>query len=135
MDNTRMEFQLKEKGMLAELTFGELAISSDEHHGFRPFQLMVASIAGCSGSVFRKILEKQRTDIRDLAITAEVERNPAESDRIERIHLLYTVKGRRLDPDKLHKNLALSRKNCSMIQSVKDSIHIEEKLNIIELSE
>src|SRR5699024_6764782 len=129
-----MDFHLKEEGVRIDLDYGELNISGDETFGFRPFQLMVASIAGCSASVFRKILQKQRTEIADMKITANVERNPDEANRIERIDLHYVIKGYHLDDDKLYKNLAVARKNCSMIRSVEDSITIEETLESVELS-
>ena len=128
-----MKFYMKEKGMRAELAYGDLEVSGDENYGFRPFQLMVASIVGCSGSVFMKILEKQRLDIEDLIISADVERNALKANSIEKITLHYIVKGYRLDPDKLHRNLELSRKNCSMIRSVEDSIEITERLELIQL--
>ncbi len=105
-----MDFHLKEEGMRIDLEYGQLDISGDETYGFRPFQLMVASIAGCSASVFRKILKKQRTEIADLTIQTKVERNPDEANRIERIDLHYVIKGYNLDDDKLYKNLALARK-------------------------
>lgn len=120
--------------MRAELPYGEIDISGNEDYGYRPFQLMVASIAGCSASVFRKILEKQRTEIADLQVHAEVERNSEEANRIEKITLKYTVKGRRLDPEKLYKNMEIARKNCSMIRSVEGSITIEEHIDTVELS-
>ncbi|GAQ17223.1 peroxiredoxin [Oceanobacillus picturae] len=129
-----MDFYLKESGMRAELPYGEIDISGNEDYGYRPFQLMVASIAGCSASVFRKILEKQRTEIADLQVHAEVERNPEEANRIEKITLKYTVKGRQLDPEKLYKNMEIARKNCSMIRSVEGSITIEEHIDTVELS-
>ncbi|CDO04436.1 peroxiredoxin, OsmC subfamily [Oceanobacillus picturae] len=129
-----MDFYLKENGMRAELPYGEIDISGNEDYGYRPFQLMVASIAGCSASVFRKILEKQRTEIADLQVHAEVERNPEEANRIEKITLKYTVKGRQLDPEKLYKNMEIARKNCSMIRSVEGSITIEEHIDTVELS-
>lgn len=88
-----MEFFLKEEGVRTSLGYGELDISGNEDHGYRPYQLMVASIAGCSASVFRKILTKQRVDVADLKITAEVVRNPEEANRIDKIHLHYVVKG------------------------------------------
>lgn len=128
-----MEFYLKDNATHVNFEFGELAISGNEDYGFRPFQLMVASIAGCSGSVFSKILKKQRTEIEDLTINAEVERNPKEANRIEHISLHYCIKGYNLNEDKLYRNLELSRKNCSMIRSVESSINIEETLEIIEL--
>ncbi|MDL4841832.1 OsmC family protein [Aquibacillus rhizosphaerae] len=129
-----MEFVLNESGVRTSLPYGLLEISGNEDDGFRPYQLMVASIAGCSASVFRKILNKQQVDLDDFTLTAEVERNAEEANRIEKIRLHYVVKGRHLDDDKLYKNLAVARKNCSMIRSVEKSILIEESLESIELS-
>lgn len=51
-----MDFYLKENGVRTSFDYGQLNISGDEAFGFRPYQLMVASIAGCSIGVFRKIL-------------------------------------------------------------------------------
>ncbi|RDY71847.1 OsmC family peroxiredoxin, partial [Halobacillus trueperi] len=114
--------------------YGQMNISGDETFGFRPYQLMVASIAGCSIGVFRKILDKQRTDYEDIKVTAEVERNPDEANRIEKIYLHYVIKGYHLNQDKLLKNLDISQKNCSMVQSVQNSIEVEETLECIQLS-
>ncbi|WP_343752509.1 OsmC family protein, partial [Lentibacillus halophilus] len=69
-----MELYSKDEGMRIDLGYGQLDISGDETYGFRPFQLMVASIAGCSASVFRKILDKQRVDVEELVIQTDVER-------------------------------------------------------------
>ncbi|WP_077624329.1 OsmC family protein [Sediminibacillus massiliensis] len=128
-----MDFYLKEQGVCTSFPYGQLNISGNEDYGFRPYQLMVASIAGCSASVFRKILEKQKLNVEEWHISAEVERNPEEANRIDRIHLRYIVKGKQLDRAKLEKNLAISRKNCSMIRSVENSIDIEESLDYIDL--
>ncbi|MYL34859.1 OsmC family peroxiredoxin [Pontibacillus yanchengensis] len=129
-----LQFYLKHDGIRTSTDFGALNISSDEEQGFRPFQLMVSSIAGCSLSVFRKILDKQRVEYEDINVKAEVTRNEDEANRIEKIHLHYVIKGKHLDEDKMFKNLETSQKNCSMVQSVKDSIEIEETLECIELS-
>lgn len=125
-----MEFYMQENGMRTKLEYGELSISPDETEGFRPFQLMVASIVGCSASVFRKILAKQRMDVDALEITADVNRNPDVANRIEDITLHFVVKGQDLDKKKLEKNLVLARKNCSMVRSVEDSINITEIIEI-----
>ena len=129
-----MQLFLKKSGFNVDLPYGALDISGDEEYGFRPFQLMVCSIAGCSGNVFRKILEKQRVDFDDLVVNAEAERNPDEANRIEKITLHFIVKGRNLDDDKLYKNLEVAKRNCSMIRSVENSIVIEESLEGIEIS-
>src|SRR5699024_6919538 len=130
-----MEFYMKENGMRTRFGYGDLDISPDETDGFRPFQLMLASIVGCSASVFRKILAKQRIEIADLEITADVKRNPDEANRIEDITLNFFVKGDRLDQTKMEKNLKLARKNCSMVRSVEDSINITETIETVQLSE
>lgn len=125
-----MKFHLTEKGFKSNFNYGDLQISGDEEYGFRPFQLMVSSIVGCSGSVFRKILAKQRIEIENMEILAEVKRNPHEANRIEKIILQYIVQGEKLDQKKLQKSLAIARKNCAMVQSVVGSIDIEETIKI-----
>lgn len=127
-----MEFYLKEHGFKTDLEYGQLDISGNAQFGFRPYQLMVASIASCSGSVFRKILDKQRIQIEDMQIKANIVRNEDEANRIEKITLLFTIKGHQLDEAKLSKSLKIARKNCSMIRSVENSIQIEEKIKVME---
>ncbi|KAB8129364.1 OsmC family protein [Gracilibacillus oryzae] len=129
-----MDFYLKEGGLRTKLPYGELDISGNEECGYRPYQLMVASIAGCSGSVFRKVLEKQRINIDDLHISAEVTRNPDEANRLESIDLHFVVKGAHLNREKLEKTLEVARKNCSMIRTIENSVKITESLEIIKLS-
>ncbi|SER57907.1 Uncharacterized OsmC-related protein [Gracilibacillus ureilyticus] len=130
-----MDFYLKEGGIRTRLPYGELDISGNENCGYRPFQLMVASVAGCSASVFRKVLEKKRIVIEDLHISAEVTRNPEEANRIESIELHYAVKGAHLDREKLEKTLEIARKNCSMIRTIENAVKITETLEIIKISD
>lgn len=127
-----MEFIPKENGWRVNVTYGELHISGDDTFGYRPYQLMIASIVGCSGSVFCKILEKQRISIDGMSIKADVERNAKEANRIESISLRFIVKGKNLNREKLNKNLRIARKNCAMVRSVEKSIHITEEIQIIE---
>ncbi|MBM7704324.1 OsmC family protein [Metabacillus iocasae] len=127
-----MEFKMKQElGFTTELSFGELHVAGDEAHGFRPFQLMVSSIAVCSGGVLRTILKKKRIDIEDMRIKADVTRNEAEANRIEKIHLHYIIKGENLQEEKIEKSIELARKNCSMLQSVVNSIEVTESFELV----
>ncbi|KRD92795.1 OsmC family protein [Priestia megaterium] len=122
-----MEFNMKkEAGFTTNFPYGELHIAGDEEYGFRPYQLMVSSIAVCSGGVLRKILEKKRIAFSDLRIQADVTRNDEKVGRIEKIHLHYIITGEDLPLDKIEKSVELARKNCSMLQSVVDSIEVTE---------
>lgn len=116
--------------MEASLQFGNLVISGDEQYGYRPYELLISSIAGCSGLVFKRIVTKQRLEIESLVIEAEVERNKNEANRVEKITLHFKVRGQNLNEKKLQRNLEISRKHCAMIRSVENSIEIVEQLSI-----
>lgn len=120
----------EEEGFETDLEYGKLIISGNEELGYRPFQLLVSAVAVCSGGVLRKVLTKKRISFEDIQIHAEVERNDAEAGRIEKIHLHFVVKGQ-LSETQLQKSLEVTRKNCSMVQSVKDSIEVTESYEII----
>lgn len=122
---------MKDVGFYIETTFGRLDISGDEEHGFRPFQLLVSSIAVCSGGVLRGILAKMRMDVKDIQIHADVKRNAEKADRVEHIHLHFKITGTNLNEKKIERALALTRSNCSMIQSVKDSIEVVETIEFV----
>lgn len=125
-----MQFHFKENQVEASLQFGNLVISGDEQYGYRPYELLISSIAGCSGLVFKRIVTKQRLEIESLVIEAEVERNKNEANRVEKITLHFKVRGQNLNEKKLQRNLEISRKHCAMIRSVENSIEIVEQLSI-----
>ncbi|WP_204465860.1 OsmC family protein [Shouchella xiaoxiensis] len=119
---------MKEKGYSIDLPYGELDISGDETAGFRPYQLLVSSIAVCSGGVYRKILVKKRIDYTTIDIEAEVVRNEANVNEVTEVHLTFYVKGASVAIEKLEKALELATKNCPIVQSVNKSILITEKV-------
>ncbi|QQE74320.1 OsmC family protein [Brevibacillus composti] len=129
-----MEFHSKENGFVGQFAYGELHVSGDEQYGFRPFQLLVSSIAVCSGGVLRKVLEKMRMPCTDMKVTAEVERNEEQANRIEKIHLHFVVIGEALEEEKVRKAVDLARKNCPMAQSVEGSIVLTESFEIVSRS-
>lgn len=127
-----MEFNMQEGGFYTDLGFGKLEVSGNEEYGFRPFQLLVSSVAVCSGGVLRKVLEKMHIEFDDIHIKADITRNEAEANRVEAISLHFTIRGTDLDKNKIEKAMKLTRKNCSMVQSVQDSIKIEETFELVQ---
>ncbi|MCR8849436.1 OsmC family protein [Rossellomorea sp. SC111] len=126
-----MEYNMQEGGFYSDLVFGKLEVSGNEEYGFRPFQLLVSSVAVCSGGVLRNVLEKMRIPFDDIHIKADVTRNEDEANRVEAISLHFTIRGTDLDEAKIEKAMKLTRKNCSMVQSVQDSIKIEETFELV----
>lgn len=127
-----MEFKMKpDVGFFTETDFGRLDVAGDEAYGFRPYQLLVSSVAVCSGGVLRKVLEKMRMEVKDIHIQADAERVEEEANRVSKIHVHFRIEGKDLDEKKIEKAMVLTRKNCSMVQSVIGSIEVEETFEIV----
>ncbi|AYC30241.1 OsmC family protein [Paenisporosarcina cavernae] len=127
-----MHFVMNENGFSTELEFGKLEVSSNEEFGFRPYQLLVSSLAVCSGGVLKQICEKMRTPLHSMDIEVkEVVRNPDVANRVEKVHLHFKLSGEDLSKDKLPRIMELTKKNCSMVQSVVGSIDVIETVEII----
>jgi len=126
-----MKFVVGDQRVEAELSHGNLIVSGDDKKGYRPYQLLVTSVAACSVSVFKRVLEKKRINFNNITVEADVRRNEKQANRIEEIHLIFKVSGDGLDLEQLEKSLAVSSRNCAMVRSVEGSIDIHEKVEII----
>ena len=123
---------MTESGFETNLEFGKLTISGDETKGFRPYQLMVSSLVGCSGGVLRKVLEKMRMPVEEMEIDVlEVIRNPEEASRLEKVHIHFKLKGSNLDATKMDRAMALTKKNCSMVRSVDQSMEVIKTFELL----
>lgn len=101
--------------------------------GFRPMQLMLAGIGGCSGIDIINILKKQKQPLEDIQITVNGER---EKDKIpslfEKIHILYTLKGK-LDENKVKRAIELSlQQYCSVAKILEKTADISYSYKIID---
>lgn len=125
-----MKFFMKEKGFETEVEYGKLQICGDEKYGFRPYQLLVSAIAVCSGGVLRKVLEKKRIDFTDITVTTDIERNVEKANSVSKIHMHFIITGSNVSEEVIEKCLKVTRKNCSMVQSVEGSIDITESFEL-----
>ncbi|WP_339254021.1 OsmC family protein [Sporosarcina sp. FSL W8-0480] len=83
-----MKFEMTENDFETDTTFGNLQISANDEFGFRPYQLLVSSVAVCTGGVLRKILERKRMPANHIAIEVkEVMRNEEFANRVEKIKI------------------------------------------------
>lgn len=93
--------------------------------GYRPMQLLLAGIGGCSGIDLISILKKQKQTLRHLRIIVEGER---EKDKIpslfSKIHLHFVLSGN-LDDKKVQQALSLSLdKYCSVAKILEKTAEI-----------
>lgn len=124
-----MQLIVKHDEIKTDLSHGELHIGKEK--GYTPFELLVASIAGCSAIVFRTILEKKRITYHEFTMETEVRRSEALAKPLESVHLHYKIKAEGITQKQLEKALELAMKNCTIVQSVKDSIEIIETIELI----
>ncbi|MDN4523342.1 OsmC family protein [Fictibacillus fluitans] len=124
-----MKLKMKQiSGFKTELDYGVLNISGDANYGFRPVELLVNAVAGCSGGVLRKVLEKKRISFSTIEIDASIVRDEEGPKKIREIHLHFLINGEALVQETLEKSLKTAIKNCSMAQSLMGSIRITESI-------
>jgi putative redox protein len=109
------------------------SIGGDES-GFRPMQVMLASLGGCSGIDVINILKKLRVDFDAVDVSVEGDREAGkEPSPFRRVKLTFTVTGRGVERAKAEKAVSLSvEKYCSAIASLDKDIAVETAVEIVE---
>jgi len=88
--------------------------SGGRNLGMRPMEMVLTGAAACTAFDVVYILRKGRQPVADVVVTAEAERAPEEPKVFTRIHLVYTIAGRGLDPKQVERAVKLSKKKyCS----------------------
>jgi putative redox protein len=120
-----MDFTYYNEKLIGQLEYGFLPISPNTEMGYRPMELFVSSLTGCSTSVLANILTKKRIDYKRIDVQVSAKRNPEEANKIEQLIFNVSVQTDIVDKsDQAEKLAGLVLKNCGMIQSVIGSIDI-----------
>lgn len=109
-------------------------IVMDYPNGVNASDLLPLSLIGCSSYDVVAILEKQRQDVKDLAVSAESVRDPNPPWSFRSINIHYKVSGRGLKRDKVAKAIELAEeKYCGVYATLKDVVEITSDFEIIEV--
>ncbi len=100
--------------------------------GFRPMQLLLAALGGCSTIDIIGILKKQRQEVRDIKIVVDGQREPGvEPSLFQAIHVHFELTGN-LDEDKVRKAVDLSmQKYCSVAKTLEKTAIITYGFSIL----
>ena len=102
-------------------------------NGYKPTELVLFSVAGCTGIDVVRILEKMQQAVTGLEVEVKgfhPDQYPKPFNRIE-IHFIFT--GKSLDEKKVEKAISLSEnKYCMVSQSLKGMANITTSYKIIE---
>ena len=106
----------------------------DQPNGVNASDLLPLSLIGCSSYDVVAILEKQRQQIRDLAVSAESTRDPDPPWAFRQIHVHYKVSGRGLDREKVAKAIELAEgKYCGVFATLRNALEITSDFELIEV--
>lgn len=102
-----------------------------ENKGFRPMELMLAGIAGCSSIDVGLILSKQKQVLEGLEVKVEAEREKDKTPALfTDIHVHFILKGN-LDPNKAKRAVELSMdKYCSVAKILEKTANITYSFEI-----
>jgi len=105
------------------LTIDAKKESGGNNNGPRPTELILNGLAGCTGIDVVMILEKMNQELLDLEIDIESKRADEHPRRFTDIHIIYKLKGKNLDENKVERAIDLSEeKYCSASASLNANI-------------
>jgi putative redox protein len=100
--------------------------------GFRPMQMLLAAMGGCSAVDVVTILRKQREELKDIKITVTGEREKDKTPSLyTEVHAHFKLYGD-IDEDKAQKAVALSvGKYCSVAKTLEKTAKVTYSVEVI----
>jgi putative redox protein len=102
-----------------------------EDGGFRPTELLLLGLAGCTGMDVISILEKKRQQVTGLEVRVHGDRAEEHPKVFTRITVEYVVSGNDVDPAAVTRAVELSEdKYCACMAMLRKAVEIETKITI-----
>ena len=104
-----------------------------ENDGFRPSELVLVGLAGCTGMDVISILAKKRQEVTAFEVKVHADAAPSEPKRFTRFLVEYVVTGTAIDRASVERAVELSEtKYCTVMNTLRPSAPIERKITILE---
>ena len=101
--------------------------------GFKPSELLLAALAGCTAVDVIDILHKKRVHVSGLRVTASGEQRDEYPRAFERINLHYEVRGHEVPREAVERAISLSEeKYCSVAATIRGVATITTSYTIAE---
>jgi len=101
--------------------------------GFRPMDLMLTSLAGCTAMDVLSILRKKRQTITGFEVTVEGARREEHPRTYSEIWVHFIIKGPNVDPAAVERAIELSRdKYCSAAATLRHTATLHYDFDIVE---
>lgn len=100
----------------------------------KPMELLLIALGGCTSMDVLSLLKKMRQDIVDFSIDLDSERAEGHPAVFTKIHLVYQISGKNVNPDNVKKAIDMSMsKYCSVTAMLKETVDITWDFNIEEI--
>jgi putative redox protein len=105
--------------------------SGGEDQGFRPMELLLLGLAGCTGMDVISILQKKRQEVSAFEIRVHGDRAEEHPKVFTHIVIEYIVTGKNIDPAAVARAVELSEtRYCSASAMLRKAAQIEHKITI-----
>ncbi len=103
-----------------------------DESGYRPTELVLFAVAGCTGVDVVRILQKQRQELTGLEISVEARDTEELPKYFETVNVTYRFKGKNLDVHKLEQAVELSEsKYCTVSESLRQNVKVTTSIEIL----
>lgn len=114
------------------LPLGTSQESGGDNDGFRPLELLLIGLAGCTGMDVISILQKKQEQVSAFEIKVHGERANDHPRVFTKIDIEYIVKGKNIDPAAVKRAVDLSEeKYCSVEAMLKKAAQIQSRITIL----
>ena len=104
-----------------------------ENSGPRPKELLLASLAGCTGMDVVSILKKMKVELESFNIEVEADLTEEHPKQYSKMHITYMFKGENLEMEKLKKAVDLSQeKYCGVSAMYRKAMELTYEIKILE---
>jgi putative redox protein len=122
------------KQFLAADQAGHVVVTDSEGQGFKPPELLLVALVGCAGVDVVSILEKKRQKFTSIEATVNKHNAPEPPWPIEKIEVVWTVRGRGLKEKAVQDAVRLAQENyCSVSASI--TCHLATTIHVINEDE
>lgn len=115
------------------LPLGSSIESGGADDGFRPMELLLVGLAGCTAMDVISILKKKRQEVTHFEVQVHGDRATTDPKVFTEITIEYIVTGKNIDPAAVERSVELSEtKYCSASAMLRKTANIQNKITIKE---
>ncbi len=112
---------------------GAAAEVGGEEDGFRPMELLLVGLAGCTAMDVISILQKKRQNVTSFEVKVHAERSTDHPRVFTEILIEYVVTGKGIDPVSVERAVDLSEnKYCPAQAMFSKTVKISHKIKVVE---